>query len=41
MVQNKCVNKMKNKTVSDDLCDLSLKPKELFAKCNENKCPTR
>jgi len=41
MVQHQCVDITTNQTVAEEFCDPSLKPKELFAKCNENKCPPR
>ena len=41
MVVTQCVDKITDKTVTEDLCDASTKPTELFAPCNENKCPAR
>ena len=41
MVQHQCVDITTNQTIAEEFCDPSLKPKELFAKCNENKCPPR
>ena len=41
MVQYNCVNTVTNTLVNNDLCDAKIKPKELFADCNTNKCPPR
>ena len=41
MVVTQCVDNITNKTVTEDLCDADTKPTELFAPCNENKCPAR
>ena len=41
MVVTQCVDKLTNTTVTEELCDASDKPEQIFAPCNENKCPPR
>ena len=41
MVVTQCLDLVTNKTVTEDLCDASTRPREVFAPCNENKCPAR
>ena len=40
MVQYQCLD-LNDNLVEEELCDQKEKPRELFASCNEERCPAR
>ena len=40
MVQHQCLD-LDNNPVEEEFCDQKEKPSELFASCNEERCPAR
>ena len=40
MVQHQCLD-LNNNLVEEEFCDQREKPSELFASCNEERCPAR